>query len=226
MECWICGKKGNSGEHLVKASDIKGYFGGVSVKDSVYTHNDFKRNIPIRSIKSKRFKSKALICKHCNNVLTQPYDKAWELLSKYVVHEYPINSSIKRINLGKIFSGSTKRQLINIQLYFVKLFGCRIIENSIPIDTASFSRAILNGLAHDEVYLMFCETPILKMKYAGLSEIQAISHDGIPVWAEWFYTVGHISIKVIYSSNTHMFGRVRKVWHPSCQSKIIKIHKL
>ncbi len=226
MKCWICGKKGDSGEHLVKASDIRNYFGTISENSPVYTHNKFKRNIPIRSAKSKRFKSTALICKHCNNTLTQPHDVAWEKLSNYLLYKYPNTKSVKRINLSKVFPGKTKKQLLNVHLFFAKLFGCRIIENNIPINTSSFSHAILNNTAHNELFLMFCETPTFKTKYAGISEVQAIKDNDKVVWAEWLYTVGHISVKVIYSADTHHLGRVGRAWHPRRHSKIITVYGL
>lgn len=226
MSCWICGKKGDSREHLIKASDIKGYFGIVSKDSPVYTHNNFKRNIPICSTKSNRFKSKSLICQHCNNALTQPHDRAWELLSNYIIHNYPKNTPVKRINLSKVFPGRVNRELINIQLYFVKLFGCRIVDNGVPIDISSFSKAILNGCSHDEVYLNFCGTPTYKSKYAGITNIQVIEDGKDPVWCEWIYTVGHLSVKVLYLKNTHKMGHSKKYWHPNNQSKVIKIYKL
>ena len=118
MKCWICGNEGDSGEHLVKASDIRNYFGNISIDSPVYTHNDYKRNIPIRSIKSNRFKSKALICKYCNNTRTQPHDRAWESLSNYILHNYPKSNSVKRINLTHLSMFSIKSQAKSLIVSF------------------------------------------------------------------------------------------------------------
>jgi len=226
MKCWICGNNGDSGEHLVKASDIRNYFGVISESNPIYTHNGYKRNRPICSVKSKRLKSKGLICKDCNNSRTQRHDMAWESLSNYLIYKYPTNNPIKRINLSKVFPGNSKNQLLNVHLFFAKLFGCRIAEHNINIDISLFSNAILNNVALDELFLMFCETPTFNTKYADLSEIQCVNYNNSPVWAEWLYTVGHLSIKVIYSSNIHRLGRKGKAWHPSSQGKIISIYKL
>lgn len=226
MKCWICGKEGDSGEHLVKASDIRNYFGTISKDSPVFTHNDYKRNIPIHSIKSKRFKSKALICKYCNNTRTQPHDRAWESLSNYILHRYPKSNSVKRINLSKVFPGQSKKQLLNVHLFFAKLFGCRIIESNIHINISPFSNAILNNVAIEELFLVFCETPTFNTQYAGISEVKCINHNNIPVWAEWLYTIGHLSVKVTYSSNIHRLGRFGKTWHPNNQGKVVTIYKL
>lgn len=87
MKCWICGQEGNTGEHLIKESDLRSYFGDISQKCPIFFHTKDKRNIPVGSLKSKRFKSDALICNRCNSALTQPYDRAWETLSIYLRSE-------------------------------------------------------------------------------------------------------------------------------------------
>ncbi len=134
MKCWICGNKGNTGEHLLKASDLKAHFGHVSQKKPLYFNTDGKKKIKLGSKKGQRLKSKAVICNSCNSNLTQPYDKAWEKLSAYLRTNWTALNKTKKLDLSKVFPGSSKKSLLDMHLYFVKLFGCRIIENNIPID--------------------------------------------------------------------------------------------
>lgn len=63
MKCWICGEKGDSGEHLIKASDIKSLFGEITQKNPVNLHTEDKKNKSVGSSKSDKFKSSALICR-------------------------------------------------------------------------------------------------------------------------------------------------------------------
>ncbi len=60
----------------------------------------------------------------------------------------------------RIFHYHTKQQMIDVQLFFVKLLGCMIAEAKadgfdVPIDLASFSEALMSGRPHPEIHLQF-----------------------------------------------------------------------
>lgn len=131
-------KEGNTGEHVLKASDLKSHFGHVSQQKPLFYHTAAKKNIPIGSLKGPRLKSKALICNNCNSNLTQSYDRAWEKLSSYLRANWPELSKTRKLNLSKVFPGSSKKSLLDVHLYFVKLFGCRIVEYKIPLIYLNF----------------------------------------------------------------------------------------
>ncbi len=152
MKCWICGNNARTGEHLIKASDLRAIFGHVRQNQPVYHHSSSQQNVPIKGINTNILKSRALLCDRCNNVRTQPYDRAWETLSTYLRSRPQIRSG-DRINLGKVFPGAVHRSMLHVHLFFVKLFGCLATETALPIDISSFSNAILNNTAHPKVYL-------------------------------------------------------------------------
>lgn len=224
MKCWICGKEGNTGEHLLKASDLKSYFGHVSQKKPLFYHTDSRKNIPIGSIKGSRFKSKALICNNCNSNLTQPYDRAWEKLSAYLRVNWSALGKSGKLNLSKVFPGSSKKSLLKVHLYFVKLFGCRIVEYNIPIDIAEFSNALQKQIAHKAIFIAIGNIPgEVKHKYAAVTPIEAVNDGNSTVFATWFYIIDTIAVNVIYSSvlgNEHV---LRNAWHPSQASKTVKL---
>ena len=123
MKCWICGKLGTTGEHLIKASDLRSYFGEVSQEIPIYFHTSEKKNFPVGSIKkSKSLKSDALICNECNSSRTQLYDKAWERLSGYLSANWQETLAARQFNLTNIFTGKVRESLLYIHLFFVKLF--------------------------------------------------------------------------------------------------------
>jgi hypothetical protein len=226
MKCWICNKGGNSGEHTVKASDLRMHFGGVSQMKPLYYHSSIKKNIPVGSINNKRFKSKALICSHCNNQRTQPFDIAWEKLHKYLSSNWKEIEKNKKIDLSKVFPGNVKRSMIDVHLFFVKIFGCRIMENLIPINIGLFSRSLMNRLSHPHVYISIGSTmgnP--KSKYAGITQVSTCNINDIPIFATWFYTVGDITINVIYSTIGVEHKTISNSWHPKNIHKILKLAK-
>lgn len=66
--CWICRARPTaSREHLIKASDVRSFFGRASRGDPVFYQGDGYRNRPVGSAKSKRFKSEPVLCATCDN---------------------------------------------------------------------------------------------------------------------------------------------------------------
>ena len=223
MKCWICGDTATTREHLLKVSDLSSYYGRVSPDRPIYFHSVTKRNVPLLSAKDKRLVCRAKICAKCNNERTQPYDRAWEVFSAYVRNNWDVISKSGKIDLSKINQGATRQLSLNVHLYFVKLFGCRIVENDVPIDIKKFSDCILNARAHDEVCMVVLETPPLtRSKVAGLTEIHAQNIGAITEKAAWIYTVGPVSIRVGYHANSSSRLAWPHVWHPNKPGKIIK----
>lgn len=219
MKCWICGNKGNTGEHLLKASDLKSHFGYVSPKKPLYFHTDGREKIPLNSIKNKRLKSKALICNSCNSNLTQPYDKAWEKLSAYLRTNWTELSKIQKLNLSKVFPGSSRRSLLDVHLYFVKLFGCMIIEYSIPIDIDRFSKALQKRTAYSDIYISIG----INHEFTGVTPIKSVNKGYRSVFATWLYMIGNIAVNIIYSTVPGNERALHNTWHPCNSSKILKL---
>jgi len=224
MQCWICGDEGNTGEHLVKASDLRSYFGRVSQKQPVYYHTKEKKNIPVGSYKSQRLKSKALICNNCNSSLTQPYDKAWEKLSEYLRGNWPALQRNGRLNLSKVFPGSTRRSLIDVHLFFVKLFGCKILDDGIPIDTSRFSACLQQRVAHESIYIAIGNTTAtVSHKYAAVTPVTAVNESDTSVFATWLYIIGVIAVNVVYSVVPGNEEALRGTWHPSTSGRLLRL---
>ena len=224
MKCWICGNEGNTGEHLLKVSDLKSHFGHVSQKKPIFYHTEGKKNVPIGSIKGKKLKSKALICNNCNSNLTQPYDKAWEKLSAYLRANWAELSKTRKLNLSKVFPGSSRKSLLDVHLYFVKLFGCRIIEHSIPIDISEFSNALQKRITHRAIFISIGNRPgEVKHKYAGVTPIESVNEGDRSVFATWLYIIDPIAVNIIYSTVPDNEKVLHNSWHPSMACKIIKL---
>jgi len=181
-------------------------------------------NLRVGSSKSRRLTSKAPICPSCNNSLTQPYDKAWEELSQYLQRNWGYIAKRGKFDLGRVFPGRTQQGALNVHLFFVKLFGCRIIEENIPIDVTTFSASLLQRRAHDEIYLIISETPSTPLKkFSNTSEIVSLSPMGLSDAAGWMYTFSPVSLFVGYRSTKSSVRPRQNTWHPKVSGKCIKI---
>ena len=143
QKCWICGKPADTAEHTVKKSDLIRISGSkfFEKNNRLVKHTADKRII-IQGPDSKYVKYEKSLCKKCNNEVTQPYDRAYDLFICLIIENCNIlNTKKKRFN--KIYPHDTKVHQLNLFKYFVKSFGCQLIENGekVPLDLVNF----LNG---------------------------------------------------------------------------------
>ena len=114
--------------------------------------------------------------------------------------------------------------MLNVHLYFLKLFGCQIIEGKIPIELEPFANAILAGKAHANVYLAFGPTPHGgPEKMAGGSDVHVAMLNDKCAFATWFYEVGNLSANIIYAIPGERRQGLVDAWHPYWGSKRIKM---
>ena len=216
-KCWICGDDATTREHRTKRSDLRDVFGAPTQDEPLYLHNAKTKNRLIRSLNAKALKSPRLICASCNNTRTQPHDRAWERMSQSLRIRIQENALVSRVSANKIFKYDTRREMCNVHLYFVKLFGCHILEAAIPIDVGTFSNAILNEEACPYVYLKFGHGPSLNNKMtAGMSDIEIATRasDGSCAFATWFYYLGGLAVNVMFSADGEMREGLIGSWHP------------
>ena len=143
-ECWICrNAKALTDEHKVKKSDLKRVFGrsGAYPKPLQLRSEDGTQDVHNDDSDLLKFKTK--ICGECNNVRTQKHDYAWEALSMAFENRAPLSPG-DTINLTEVFPKKTRAQMIRVQLYFVKVLGCAMLDEGLMIDLQTFSDAIIN----------------------------------------------------------------------------------
>lgn len=225
MDCWICGQPATTGEHLIKASDLKSYFGNVSQQNPIYQHSEARKNLPIGSIKaSNKLKSTARLCAKCNNERTSTHDKAWGKLSSYLQDNLRTISKSGEVKLQKVFPDSISHDMKLVQLFFVKHFGCRVVSDGVPINPESLSQAILNETEHPNIYISFLNIPTqLKHKYAGLTPIKAININGTSVFCTCAYIVGNLAVNIIYCTVENNQKALKGAKKPSEMSKTLSL---
>jgi hypothetical protein len=202
---------------MTKGSDLRDVFGMPSQAAPLFMHNAARRNRHIGSLDTKVLKSTGKICAYCNNTRTQPHDRAWEQLSKALRTRKPSLRPGETVRVNKIFSHDTSRMLLNVHLYFVKLFGCHVAGNNIPIDLSAFSDSIMNSKAHAKVYLNFgCGRVFAGQPMTGMSDMWlAVAPAGaFSPFATWFYDVEGIWINVMFADEGQRRQGLVGAWHP------------
>ena len=224
MRCWICGSKGTTGEHFLKNSDLKQQFGKVTQDSPIYRSVNGSKGQKTQSTNSTYLKSPSLLCENCNSTRTQPHDRAWEQLSTYL---HTNAESIKQtgiVNLKCVFGNRVRHSMLNVHLFFVKLFGDRIVTERNPLKIAEFSRSIKKTKAHKNVYisLNYLQSKHGK-KYAGRDKLNEISIGAYAKSVTWHYVVGAIAIN-IYHWDTSKWGLLQDhAWHPSTMGTTLTV---
>ena len=226
MNCWICGARADSGEHMIKASDLRGLFRHVNQRSPLFLHTDDRRNLPVPGIKSNLLKHKARLCSRCNNERTQPHDRAWSALSQYLQERRPQIRPGMRVRLCDIFPGKVSRSMLEVHLYFVKLFGCIATENKISLPVGEFSSAIRNGKAHPHIWISIGTSfHRHEIKDAGCTEVHAAKFNGRVIFAIWTYFLGDVDVYIMYSLPGERRRGLVDAWNPANVNKALTIAK-
>lgn len=224
MKCWICGEDASTGEHMTKASDLRAMFGSVSLRKPLFMHTAQGRNQPVPGINSGKLKFKTLLCPQCNNQRTQPHDRAWEALSRHLRERTPRIRPGGLIKLAPVFPGCIRASMLDVHLYFLKLFGCLIVEYSVPLNIQEFANAILGRRAHPRVHIAFSAVEE-RDRVAGMSQVHAESLQGTVAFATWSYFLGSLHVTIMYATpEERRFGLIDS-WHPATVTKLVRIKK-
>lgn len=152
LHCWICGeKKQLTREHIWKNSQMKVISkilgNGIEIMDP---RSGQKRRL--QSSDSKFIKSRPCICAYCNNKRTQNADRTFDKIHRRaasgVFFHHPRN--------GPTMIRSGKEQN-DLELYFVKLLGCVMADQDIPIPMR-FSEALMQNDARRANIIYFIAT--------------------------------------------------------------------
>ena len=118
------------------------------------------------------------------------------------------------VRADSIFPHYTRREMKNVHLYFLKLFGCMVCEAKangydVPVDIAPFSQAIMSDCPHREVHLQFgkCDGVI------GRSNLHCWKTQNGSVLAAWLYEIDTIAVSVLFVQ-AGRFEHRTDLWHP------------
>jgi hypothetical protein len=202
---------------------MRALFGHVHQTQPLYWNSTSRRNERVKGLDASILKFNDVLCSRCNNERTQPHDRAWAALSVYLRSKPKIRGG-DRIDLGKVFPRAVHRSMLQVHLFFVKLFGCAVVENSLPVDIGSFSKAILNVTAHPNVHLAV--SPYIDgiaSGSAGYSDLDTAQLNGRIVYATWQYILDRFSMRIMYAEPTEHRKGLIDSWHPSTIRKCLRV---
>lgn len=218
--CWICNEpNAKTAEHRLKSSDAKATFGVLTQARPIFLHTATERNKRVQTLRSLELCFKDKLCEACNTKLTQPYDRAWERFSSTLRGRASRLRPGDRIRANGTFPYDTKRQLIKVQLFFVKLFLGMIVEGDVPIPTESFRQALRNGTPHPNVYLKLGLLGVFNGRpVAGASNMMIAQPetDGRTRYGVWLYEPGSgVAVMVMYAAPGEQREGLKGAWHPT-----------
>lgn len=133
--CWWCRHRpASTGEHKFKASDLDRLRGDDHLiwGDSAGSTREIHGRGGIRRDRHKVIKFPKSLCDSCNNAASQPFDRAYQQFSDYVVSHPDVAHQTKKIDYRAVYSRSWRRERFNLARYYIKHFGCRMVSDGIP----------------------------------------------------------------------------------------------
>lgn len=223
MSCWICGAPADTGEHMIKVSDLRDLFGHTSLNKPLFrrVNNGPQEKVP--GVRSEKLKFQTRLCACCNNARTQAHDKSWEALATYLRKHSPLVRPGDVVRVASAFNNGVRHGLLGVHLYFAKLTGCLALDGGVPLDTQPFAEAILQNRPHPHLYLSFLAlTDPGIQRHAFVTPVETITIGGNLSGAQWFYFAGRIGVHVTYAKALHNREQVH-LWHPSDSEEAITI---
>jgi hypothetical protein len=130
-KCWWCGTApADSAEHKFKRSDLVREFG----KPPYYDQRTLLPTLgagkhEVRGPNSGLFKFKPSMCTRCNNTRSQPFDRAWDTLTKHLVDNEEAVLATQSIDLRSVFGQAWRADALHVARYIVKHAICRLVQD-------------------------------------------------------------------------------------------------
>ena len=224
MRCWICGNPADTGEHMIKVTDLEALFDHTTTHKPLYRRIDTGPQELVQGKKSEKLKFKTRLCAYCNNERTQPDDLSWQALAKHLRSRDPKVRPGEIVRVAKAFKSGIRPGLLGVHLYFLKLFGCLILDAEVPIDTQPLAEAILSRSPHPHFYLCFLAITNRKLQdQAMVTPVHTVEIGGAQSCAQWFYFVGRIGVHITFAPQIHPRSERVHLWHPSFTTRTLTL---
>ena len=225
--CWICLQNvANSNEHMFKKSVLKLLYGNQF--NNVFKFNKNEKPLPVQSIGSDQLTYENIICTDCNNNITSKHDKAFHLLTTKIYSSFDRLTAFGQFDISDLLNSKTPNDLIWIQLYFAKIFGCEVSQYlrnpgiKEKLNLSKIANSILNNKTSNKLSISFGFHRINLHGKVRLNspELDCLFRKGgrTVIKAKWFFTFGNIVFAIKYSEIPEFED---SWWNPSLTSQTV-----
>lgn len=123
--CWWCGGVADSREHRHKASILRRMWSD----EGLYLGRRGEDLYTLRSWRSDAVKFGKVLCQNCNNVRSQPFDKAYDVYAGFIQSNAVSLNRARSIDWREVYGVDWYEPARSLGCYAVKNFGCWIAES-------------------------------------------------------------------------------------------------
>jgi hypothetical protein len=208
----MCGAPADSREHKFKKSDLVRRYGAQPFKEMgglahFYHGEEIVRNI--QGVSAKLLTYDPIICSRCNNVVSQPWDQAYQQFESWLFNNSRVVLQRRFILLEEVFGTDMLRKVPSLYKYFVKAFGCRLAyaDEQIPQDIVQllpcdyFETKLLLAFAMNKS--SFFLHPTCREEFLGLGDIERIDSRtyGKMERYVWHMQIGWLRVHFFYNDH-------------------------
>lgn len=137
--CWWCGGNADSREHRFKRSDVARASRTWAPGDRPYYVADGRLK-EIQGPNSALVKFDKVLCYSCNTTRSQPFDRAYDRFTAWVIGEGAALMNRGTLDFGEIYGVGCGGDVQDLLRYFVKHFGCCIASSggAVPAEFVAF----------------------------------------------------------------------------------------
>jgi hypothetical protein len=130
----MCGSRADTREHVFKKSALESFFGAGPYRgDNGVVHVKNGKAKHVQGPDSERAKYTKILCAKCNNVRSQPFDRAFDRFVKYFRQNDKNIVCERFIDFEQVYRERWPEEQTNLFKYFVKSLGCRIADAGLSV---------------------------------------------------------------------------------------------
>lgn len=205
--CWWCGATADSREHKIAAAELRLNHGSGSwVGDSGVVHIDGDLNVrDVQGAKSDILKWEPNLCQNCNNARSQPFDRAYLQLLRYLDQNEEEVGASGTFRFSHVYSDAWAIGRANLIRYWLKHICCRaaIIGLAIPQAVIRYldDVAAAGPAPHANLELVVND-PVFRFRMerrdgrgSGFGDAEGFTRDGQLVAIESFVSWGWLTLQ-------------------------------
>lgn len=190
--CWWCGGVADSREHRHKASILRRMWSD----EGLYLGREGEDLYTLRSWRSGAVKFGKVLCQACNNVRSQPFDRAYDVYAQFIQSNATRLSRAKSIDWREVYGADWQESARLLGCYAVKNFGCWLAEGGFA--PSEVFATFLDGGELVDTRLMLARQQSVSLAY------RAMQLDGGPTFDRGIGVLG--AIGWLNSERTRLIG--------------------